>query len=84
LQTIDGGEADDKIIAVLENDNSWGQVTEISDLPEIAVERLRHYFMTYKLVPGKPSQFSIEIVYGCEEAFAVIAAAIEDYHEAYG
>jgi inorganic pyrophosphatase len=84
LQTIDGGEADDKIVAVLENDNIWGQVTEISDLPEILVERLRHYFMTYKLVPGKPSQFSIEKVYGREEAFAVIAAAIEDYNEEYG
>jgi inorganic pyrophosphatase len=84
LQTIDGGEADDKIVAVLENDNIWGQVGEISDLPEILVERLRHYFMTYKLVPGKPSQFSIEKVYGCDEAFAVIAAAIEDYHEEYG
>lgn len=67
LQTIDGGEADDKIVAVLENDNIWGQVTEISDLPAILVERLRHYFMTYKLVPGKPSQFSIEKVYGCGE-----------------
>jgi inorganic pyrophosphatase len=84
LQTIDGGEADDKIIAVLENDNIWGQVTDISDLPEILVERLRHYFMTYKLVPGKPSQFSIEKVYGREEAFAVIGAAIEDYTEEYG
>jgi inorganic pyrophosphatase len=35
-------------------------------------------------VVGKPSQFSIEKVYGCEEAFAVIAAAIEDYNEEYG
>jgi inorganic pyrophosphatase len=59
-------------------------VTEISDLPEILVERLRHYFMTYKLVPGKPSQFSIEKIYGCEEAFTVIAAAIEDYYEECG
>jgi inorganic pyrophosphatase len=84
LQTIDGGEADDKIVAVLENDNIWGQVTDISGLPEILVERLRHYFMTYKMVPGKPSQFSIEKIYGCEEAFAVIAAAIEDYNEEYG
>lgn len=71
-------------MAVLENDNIWGQVAEISDLPGILVERLHHYFMTYKLVPGGPSQFSVEKVYGCEEAFAVIAAAIEDYNEEYG
>ena len=49
----DGGEADDKIVAVLENDNIWEQVAEISDLLG-PVERLHHYFMTYKLVPGDP------------------------------
>ena len=84
LQTIDGGEADDKIVAVLENDNIWGEVTDISGLPDILVERLRHYFSTYKLMPGKPSQFTIKKVYGCEYAFQVIAAAIADYHEEFG
>jgi inorganic pyrophosphatase len=84
LQTIDGGEADDKIVAVLENDNIWGEVTDISGLPEILVERLRHYFSTYKLVLGKPSRFTIEQVYGCEYAFQVIAAAIKDYQEEFG
>jgi inorganic pyrophosphatase len=54
LQTIDGGEADDKIVAVLENDNIWGQVTEISDLHGILVERLRHYFMTSNWCPASP------------------------------
>jgi inorganic pyrophosphatase len=59
LQTIDGGEADDKIVAVLENDNIGGNVADITELPGIMVERLRHYFSTYKMVPGKPSQFTI-------------------------
>jgi inorganic pyrophosphatase len=84
LQTIDGGEADDKIVAVLQNDTIWGQVTDISELPSILVERLRHYFSTYKLEPGHPSQFTIEKVYGCEYAFGVISAAIGDYNEEYG
>ncbi|MCB0286305.1 MAG: inorganic diphosphatase, partial [Calditrichaeota bacterium] len=35
LQCIDKGEADDKIIAVLENDNIWQNVHDISELPEI-------------------------------------------------
>jgi inorganic pyrophosphatase len=84
IQMIDQGEADDKIVAILENDSFWGDVTDIAELPEILVERLRHYFGTYKLVPGKESQFSIEQVYNCEYAFAVIEAAIEDYDEEYG
>jgi inorganic pyrophosphatase len=84
IQMIDQGEADDKIVAVLENDSVWGAVTDVSELPEILVERLCHYFGTYKLVPGKESLFSIEKVYDCEDAFRVIEAAIEDYDEEYG
>ena len=43
---LDGGEADDKIVAVLENDNLWGSVSEISELPRPLIDRLRHYFTT--------------------------------------
>ena len=84
LQMIDGGEADDKIVAVLENDTIWREVDDISELPTVLVERLRHYFSTYKLVPGRESQFSIEQVYGREHALEVVLAAIADYDEAYG
>jgi inorganic pyrophosphatase len=84
MQGIDGGEADDKIVAVLEHDHLWGQLSDLSDLPEILVERLRHYFITYKLVPGQPPQFSIGNIYGCDQAFHVIAAAMADYRQVYG
>ncbi len=84
LPMLDGGEADDKIIAVLENDNLWGQVEDLSDLPSVLVERLRHYFSTYKLVPGEVSQVSIAGAYGREHAAQVIEAALADYREEYG
>ncbi|HEX3036280.1 MAG TPA: inorganic pyrophosphatase [Thermodesulfobacteriota bacterium] len=84
LQGIDGGEADDKIIAVLENDNVWGGIEDVSELPEVLVERLRHYFSTYKLVPGEKSQMIIEGIYNREHAIKVVEAAIEDYNEEYG
>jgi inorganic pyrophosphatase len=84
IQMIDHGEADDKIVAVLENDSFWGDVADISELPSILVERLRHYFGTYKLVPGHPRQFSIERVYGHQHAFRVVEAAMADYDEMYG
>ncbi len=84
LQGIDAGLADDKIIAVLEKDNLWGGIEDISEMPVILVERLRHYFSTYKLVPGTQSQMVIERVYNCEHALQVVEAAIEDYNEDYG
>ena len=85
LPMNDGGEADDKIIAVLDNDPVLTNITDISHLPEPLVDRLRHYFLTYKYVPGEDqSKVSIDSVYGREQAEKVIRAAIEDYDEAYG
>lgn len=84
LQMLDGGEADDKIIAVLENDNYWGNVEDISGLPEILIERLQHYFSTYKLIPGQEKRVSIEKVLNNQQAQLLISAAMEDYRNAYG
>jgi inorganic pyrophosphatase len=84
LQAIDGGEADDKIIAVLDNDEFWHEAQDISQLPGILVERLRHYFSTYKMMPGGTSQMSIKKVYNRDHALQVVTAAIQDYDEAYG
>jgi inorganic pyrophosphatase len=84
IQMIDGGEADDKIVAVLDGDNIWGNVHDIADLPAIKTERLQHYFSTYKLVPGKKLNISVDTVYGRDEALKVIAAAERDYNNHYG
>jgi inorganic pyrophosphatase len=81
IKMIDNGEADDKIVAVLANDSFWGQVSDIGGLPGVLIERLRHYFSTYKLVPGQESAFSIESVYTCEAAFEVVMAAMADYDD---
>ncbi len=84
LHMIDKGEADDKIIAVLANDAYWKDVNDISDFPPVVVVRLRHYFATYKLVPGMPSQSTVDSVYSKEHACKVIRAAMEDYIEGFG
>jgi inorganic pyrophosphatase len=84
LQMTDHGEADDKVVAVLAQDNLWGHAVDVSEIPEVLVERLRHYFLTYKLVPGKEMDVSIREVYGVEHALKVVAAAIADYDEEFG
>ena len=83
LQMIDGGEADDKIISVLENDYVWGAARDIDDVPAVFVERLQHYFLTYKLVPGQQPTASIDRVYGRDHARQVVIAALEDYAAAF-
>jgi inorganic pyrophosphatase len=84
LRGLDNGVADDKIIAVLLNDNIWGTAVDIADIPPHLVERLEHYFATYKMIPGQPSTMVIQEVYGVTHAEKVVRAAIEDYNELYG
>ncbi len=83
LKMIDHGEADDKIISVLENDYAWGDARDISDVPSVFVERLQHYFTTYKLVPGQQPSSHISKVYGREHAIEVVQAAMQDYLDFY-
>jgi inorganic pyrophosphatase len=84
LPMCDHDEADDKIIAVIEGDHMFAKVNDISELPDITVERLRHYFMTYKSIPGKDDRVSIGDAYGREQAEAVVNAAIADYEDEFG
>jgi inorganic pyrophosphatase len=84
LRAIDGGVADDKIIAVLYNDNIWGAADDITDIPQRFVERLQHYFSTYKMVPGHPSTMVIKEVYGVAHAQQVVRAAMDDYAATFG
>jgi inorganic pyrophosphatase len=80
----DGGEADDKIIAVIKDDPAYGHMNDISELPPTLVHRISHYFQTYKMVPDKANKVSIGNAYGYEHAKVVLAAAMADYDEDYG
>lgn len=84
IQATDGGEADDKIVAILENDRFWESVDDVSDLPDVLLDRLLHYLTTYKMVPGGESKIDIHGVLAREDAYGVVEAAIADYQEAYG
>lgn len=84
LPMLDSGEADDKIIAILENDPFWSEVDDISGLPDALISRMRHYFLTYKLDPDNPSEISIGNAYGRSQAMKVVEAAIKDYEDEIG
>lgn len=84
FRMIDGGEADDKIIAVLDNDEVYGQWNDVNALPSSLLNRLRHYFLTYKQLPGEPPKCEITHIYGKEEAWEVIRRSQTDYQSVYG
>ena len=81
LPMNDGGEADDKIVAVLDNDPFYADVHDISDVPTVLIERLRHYFMTYKM---NSATVSIADAYGRAHAHEVVRAAMADYALEFG
>lgn len=83
LPMLDNDEADDKIIAVLNNDPFWSQASNLTDIPEAMIDRLRHYFLTYKMIPTNSSDTSIGPAYGREHAIKVIEAAMRDYNKAF-
>lgn len=85
LRMIDGDEADDKIIAVLEADVSYGHMRDIADAPAGLIERLKHYFLSYKQLPQEgPRRVEIVEVCDCEGALEVIRRSMEDYRASYG
>ncbi|WP_213357443.1 inorganic pyrophosphatase [Chlamydiifrater phoenicopteri] len=88
IRIIDSGEADDKIIAVLEDDLVYGGIADITYCPSTILDMIVHYFLTYKATPdhlmssGKP-KVEVAGVYGKEEAKEVIRLAHEDYMESF-
>jgi inorganic pyrophosphatase len=85
LRMIDGDEADDKILAVLEDDAVFGAIQDIAGCPAAMVDRLRHYFLTYKQAPdGAARRVEITHVYGPDDAHEAIRRSLLDYRTRYG
>jgi inorganic pyrophosphatase len=80
FRMIDKGEADDKIIAVLKQDEIYASIKDVSECPPALINRLKHYFLTYKNIPGQTNA-TVEIThtYGQAEAIEVIKRSILDY-----
>ena len=88
LRLFDGGEADDKIIAVLMDDPAYNDFTDISEVPKGIIDRLRHYFLTYKQTPdnvGKEviQKCVISHIYGAQEAKEIIKCSLKDYENQF-
>jgi inorganic pyrophosphatase len=83
FRMIDKDESDDKIIAVLNNDTVYGHFEDVAELPGLVVDRLKHYFLTYKDLPGMDSNVEITHTFSKEEAYEIIRRSMEDYHHKF-
>lgn len=76
---LDKNEADDKIIAILKGDAVYGNIRNLDELPKDVIDRLKHYFLTYKQMPNEKSIVTIINEYNREEAINIIKLSFEDY-----
>lgn len=84
LLMIDKGEVDDKIIAVLKDDPIYGDLDDLSDCPPKILARMKHYFLTYKDLPGDGERKTeIPLIYNSADALKVIQLAAQDYRESF-
>ncbi len=85
VEDLDAVEADDKIVAVLHDDVAFGHIRDIREIPQGLIDRLRHYFLTYKQLPQEaPRRVDITDVYGPDEALDVIQRSFDDYRTHFG
>lgn len=71
MEMIDGGESDDKIIAVPSNDPRWEHIQDIKDVNPHTIKEIRHFHETYKKLQNKEvivKDFKGKL--GAEAAFA--------------
>lgn len=82
MRMIDGGEADDKIIAVAEGDPSVNHINDISELPEHFISELKNFFEDYKKLEKKT--VIVEEFQNREVAQEIVRKSIEDYKVKFG
>jgi inorganic pyrophosphatase len=77
MRMIDGGELDDKIIAVANDDISVNHINDISELPQHTLDELKNFFEDYKKLEKKTVE--VEDFQDAETAKAIVKKSIEDY-----
>jgi inorganic pyrophosphatase len=81
MQMIDRGEADDKIIAVAEQDPSVSHISDVRDLPDYLLAELKHFFENYKSLENK--KVIVDEFLSKPKAEEIIKASIERYHKEF-
>jgi inorganic pyrophosphatase len=81
LKMIDGGETDDKIVAVPASDidPTYDKIKEVADLPEIEQQRLEAFFRVYKQLPAKRKVVELNGFDNAAHAEGEVSAAIKAY-----
>lgn len=81
IRMIDGGEKDEKIIAIPFNDPTYNGFKDISELPPHIFNEMSHFFSVYKELEHKVT--TIEEVSSRDDAIEIIRTCINTYLEKF-
>lgn len=81
MYMIDGGERDEKVIAIPKSDPMYNMYKDISELPQHIFDEIKHFFVTYKDLENKKT--SVEKFGDANEAKKVILDCIKNYNEKF-
>ena len=81
IRMDDGGESDDKILAVHNADPRYNQWDSIEDVPKHFLSELHNFLETYKALENK--QVLVYEVLPAKDAYETITRAIEMYNTKY-
>lgn len=81
MNMIDGGEGDDKIIAVPTDDPRWEHVKDLADINKHTLKEMEHFYSTYKKLQNKVVE--VTGFKDREEAEKVFEEGLSLYKEKY-
>lgn len=81
LKMIDGGEVDDKIVAVPASDidPTYDNINSINDLPQIERERMEAFFRVYKQLPAGRKVVELNGYEDADVAQELVSSALNNY-----
>lgn len=79
MHMVDGGEDDDKLIAVLPGDPVFGGFNDVSELPAHLFREIRQFFLEYKHLEKKKKIVEVDEIEGREKAVEVLKEALAYY-----
>ncbi|MFD2968390.1 inorganic diphosphatase [Sphingobacterium bambusae] len=82
MNMVDGGEQDDKIIAVAKNDPIYNYITDIEQLAPHVMKEIVQFFESYKALEKKSVQ--VEGLHGRERAQEILLESIALYKKEFG